>query len=41
MKHKKPSFNELKKMLDKIHKDPELMEIAKRFVIRHGGRIPS
>ena len=40
MKGKKPSFEELKRMLDKIHKDPELMEIAKEFVIRHGGRIP-
>ena len=40
MKTKKPSMEKLKKMLEEIHKDPELMEIAKKFVIRHGGRIP-
>jgi len=38
MKRKKPSFNKLKKILDKIHKDPELMEIAKKFVARLGSR---
>lgn len=38
MKRKKPGFEELEKMLDKIHKDPELMEAAKRFVARLGGR---
>ncbi len=41
MRHKKPSFEELKKSIEKLHKDPKLMEIAKRFVIMHGGRIPS
>lgn len=40
MKAKKPSMEELGKMIEEIHKDPELMEIAKKFVIRHGGRIP-
>lgn len=41
MKHKKPSFEELEKSIEKLHKDPELMEIAKKFVIKHGGRIPN
>ena len=40
MKTKKPSMGELKKLLEEVHKDPELMEIAKKFVIMHGGRIP-
>ena len=40
MKGKKPDFEKLEKMLEKMHKDPELMEIAKKFVIRHHGRIP-
>lgn len=39
MKAKKPSMEELGKMIQEIHKDPELMGIAKKFVIRHGGRI--
>ena len=39
-KTKKPSMEELEMMLKEIHEDPELMEIAKKFVIRHGGRIP-
>ena len=34
-------YGELKKAIEELHKDPELMEIAKKFVIRHGGRIPS
>jgi len=41
MKRKKPSFEEVRKMIERIHKDPELMEIARKFVIRHGGRIPN
>lgn len=41
MKTKKPSIDELKKRIDELHEDPELMEIAKNFVIRHGGRIPN
>ncbi len=41
MKRKKPSFEELEKSIEELHKDPELMEIAKKFVIRHGGRIPT
>jgi len=40
MKHKKPSFEKLKKMLDEFKKDPKLVEIAKKFVIRHGGKVP-
>ncbi len=40
MKRKKPGFEELEKMLDRMHNDPELMEIAKGFVRRHGGRVP-
>ena len=31
-------MEELKRMLEKIHKDPELMEIAKKFVAKLGGR---
>ncbi|GEM_PF-3986781 len=38
MKRKKPSFEELKKLLDRIHKDPELIKAAKKFVARLGGR---
>ena len=38
MKAKKLSIEELKKMLEEIHKDPELMEVAKKFVAKLGGR---
>jgi len=38
MKRKKPSFEELKKMLDEFKKDPKLVESARQFVIRHGGQ---
>mgnify|MGYP001579184539 CR=1 FL=1 len=41
MKAKKPSMEELKKILEEFKKDPKLVEMAKQFVIRHGGRIPS
>ena len=41
MKAKKLTLEELKKSIEELHKDPELMEIAKNFVIRHGGRVPS
>ena len=41
MENKKPSMEKLKMMIKKIHEDPELMEIAKAFVRRHGGGIPS
>ena len=41
MKAKKPSMEELEKMIEEVHIDPELMEIAKNFVRRHGGRIPN
>ncbi|MEK6948854.1 MAG: hypothetical protein AABX34_01440 [Nanoarchaeota archaeon] len=41
MKSKKPSMEELKKLLDEFKKDPKLVEMAKKFVIRHGGRIPA
>tara|TARA_Y100000310_G_scaffold258520_1_gene266959 strand:+ start:775 stop:894 length:120 start_codon:yes stop_codon:yes gene_type:complete len=38
MKRKKPSFEKLKKMLDKIHKDPKLMKEAKKFVANLGSK---
>ena len=41
MKSKKPSVEELKKSIEELQNDPELMEIAKKFVIRHGGRVPA
>jgi len=41
MKNKKPNMEKLKMMIRKIHKDPELMKIAKAFVRRHGGEISS
>ena len=37
----KKSAMELRKMIRRVHEDPELMEIARNFVIRHGGRIPN
>ena len=36
----KKSAMELRKMVGRVHEDPELMEIGRNFVIRHGGRIP-
>lgn len=36
MKRKKPSFEELERMLDKIHNDPELMKAARKFVAKLG-----
>ena len=41
MKRKKTDFEELKKILEEFKKDPKLVEMAKQFVIRHGGRIPT
>ncbi len=41
MKRKKADFEELKRILEEFKKDPKLVEMAKKFVIRHGGRIPS
>jgi len=38
MKTKKPSMEELKKVLDEIHNDSKLMDIAKKFVARLGGK---
>lgn len=38
MKAKKPSMEELKRMIEEIHRDPELMEIAKKFVANLGGK---
>jgi len=38
MKRKKTSFEELKKMLDIIHKDSQIMKIAKKFVANLGSR---
>jgi len=38
MKMKKPSMEKLKKLLDKIHKDPELMEEAKKYVANLGSK---
>ena len=31
-------MEELEKLLDKIHNDPELMKVAKKFVARLGGK---
>ena len=41
MKRKKVDFDKLAGEIRENQKDPEFMEIAKKFVIRHGGRIPS
>jgi len=38
MKHKKPSFEKLKKMLERIHKDHKLMKEAKKFVANLGSK---
>lgn len=40
MKRKKPTMEELKKILEEFKKDPKLVEMAKQFVIRHGGKTP-
>jgi len=37
MKTKKPSLEELKKMLEEIHKDPKLIESIKEFIRYQGG----
>lgn len=41
MKTKKPSREELKKIFEEFKKDPKLVEMAKQFVIRHGGKSPT
>jgi len=38
MKSKKPGMKKLKMMIRKLHEDPELMEIAKKFVAHLGSR---
>ncbi len=37
MKTKKPSMEELEKMLDELKKDPKLVESIKEFIRYHGG----
>jgi len=38
MKRKKPSMEELKKLLNKIHKNPKMVDIAKDFVSNLGSK---
>lgn len=37
IKTKKPSMEELKKMLNEVKKDPKLIESIKEFIRYHGG----
>lgn len=39
MKRNKPTIAELEKIFEEFKKDPKLVDMAKQFVIRHGGRV--
>jgi hypothetical protein len=41
MKANKKSFEEWKRKVREMQQDPELMSIARTFVLRHGGKLPS